>query len=840
MQQADLKLDGSWELARFEATKPHTPPDAGELVWIHAYVPGSVHQALQAARMLENPLASQDAAVQSAWVAGSDWLFRRSFSLSPDALASPQVELLLDSVDTFSDIWLNGQYVGCTDNMFRRWRFPLNPAWLQQESNELLIHLKSHNRMVAESVEPAAQIGVSSNPEAYLERSLVRRYQRSYNGSLLNMGQAVVGIGIPQSVKLCFLPSTAVHYACLVTDALEPDLARVHVELELTPGLDDTAPVMVRAALLVDGEGAPVAQSEAVADGETLQLALEVPYPRLWWPRGYGEAHLYTLHVQLERDGELLHTLESRVGLKRAELITKADDGCPAFGFRVNGRRIYVRGGNLMPLDAIQGTADMAAYERLLQLVIHGNMNLIRIWGGGITEREEFLARCDELGIMIWQDFFYHSCTYPDHLDAFVAQAQDEARDLVRTVRPHASLVMLCGGNEQQQGWDEWHWKLDVERFYGSHLFNDVFPAIVAQHAGEIPYIPNSPHGGIGGQSPALGDTHTWGSLYNATKDPLFVTETCWHLDSYSRPETLAESMGLDVDAPAWCCAGWHRRWRQRTGLGLFTKYPYSSYHEAPTLRDYLHGLEIEHLEADYQALSLLRVRSPSCSGIIYWPLNKGGPLFGFGAIDYSQRPLMGHFGLRRLFADVVLSIYRDADAVRIMAANDGAENLKGTLDVVHLDVSGEVLGSWQCPVHVQAGARNRLMDLPELYHHVRDRTREMVYVELMSQGQVVARDRLFFCPLSEVVQPVPGLQASAQRLGSDRWRLQVQSLAVVKLLCLTSERRLLFEDNYFTLLPGEARTLEVWVHDEAARDDPHVTVRAQDAHGPPITVALG
>ena len=277
-----------------------------------------------------------------------------------------------------------------------------------------------------------------------------------------------------------------------------------------------------------------------------------------------------------------------------------------------------------------------------------------------------------------------------------------------------------------------------MDRFYGERLFLELLPSVCAAQAPELPYVPNSPYGGVGGQSPVIGDTHTWGNYYNATKDPLFVTETCWIYDSYSRPETLAETMGLDVDAVAE--RGWPRRWHELTGLSLFTKFPFTHYYDIANLRGYLRALEIEQWEADYQSLAYLRLRSPSCNGLVYWPLNKGGPLFGFGCIDYGGRPLMAYYAVQRLFADITLHLYRDASDVRLVAANAAAP-ISGVLKVWHLDITGRALGRWELPTTIAHGNCVRLLDLDGLYDRVVRRDREWVYAELLDwRGRRVQR----------------------------------------------------------------------------------------------------
>lgn len=174
---------------------------------------------------------------------------------------------------------------------------------------------------------------------------------------------------------------------------------------------------------------------------------------------------------------------------------------------------------------------------------------------------------------------------------------------------------------------------------------------------------------------------HCWGNFYTSTTDPQFVTETCWTTESYSRPETLAQTMGLDMEALSQ--KGWHEEWTRLTTLPVLTRFHYSKYFDTGSLRNYLRSLEIEQMLADYHALSMLRLRSSSCNGILYWSLSKGGPLFGFGCVDYNGYPMMPYYTVKRIFADLLIGIYRDIDDIRVVASNVASEPVDTEVQVL-------------------------------------------------------------------------------------------------------------------------------------------------------------
>ena len=423
-----LALDGDWQLSQVDgASSPDA--DSDNLEWVPARVPGAVHYDLVSAGRLRNPLASRQAAADAAWVPDSDWLYRRTFVLPQEVGSDIRPELVFESIDTFADVWLNGEWLGSSANMFRPCRLTIEPGRLHQGENELRVHVKAHQRVLADAIPDSARIAVGPRSTAHRDRSLIRRYQRSYNTSLLNLGENVIGIGIPGSVTLSLDPSTYIADLCLVTETLEGDTAAVCVtarvggeardaELELSLYADDVR--VAHAAERVLGSQSPVTCHWSIAN------------PRLWWPAGYGEPYLYLLKAHLRQGGRVVHSFTRRVGIKKVELLQEQASGRPTFQLRVNDCDIYVRGGNLMPIDAIRGMTTADNYERMLQLTVNANMNLIRLWGGGLPESEHLLNRCDALGIMIWQDFLYHSSTYPDYDPGFLAEAEAEASDMHR------------------------------------------------------------------------------------------------------------------------------------------------------------------------------------------------------------------------------------------------------------------------------------------------------------------------------------------------------------------------------------------------------------------------
>jgi beta-mannosidase len=839
-----------WQAALYDKNLPdhQVPAENGD--WFTAKVPGAIQYDLMARGTIENLYAGTKAAFDCAWVAQSDWLYRGVFDTPAEAASTGSsaktIILRVKGIDTFSEAWLNGTLLGDTFNAMRVWDFPVKPGLLVPAGkNILLVRVKAHDRMVADKIDEAKKhLKNGGEIEGTLGKSLIRRYQRSFfNGgsSLLNLGTGVLGIGINRNVELLTYPGAYLSDLFYRTEKIEFDGSNKAIKSmgKLVFTVEKAGSAVIRITVS-DAEGRTVASAEKAVNGGEQEIPLAIENPRLWWPAGYGEPYLYRLKATLIRnDGTVDEETERRIGIRTVELVKREPDGKHTFYFKVNNRKIIIHGENHIPLDYIKCYATEAEYKRIFKLLKNQNVNMVRIWGGGVVEEDSYYNRCDEMGILVWHDMFLHSNTYPDYDPEFTANFMAEAEGIIRTMRPHVCFALICGGNEQQEGWDQWGWQGTLERFFGDKLFNEQVPPLAARLCPDLPYIPNSPHGGVDCQSPVIGESHNWGNFYNSTKDPLFVTETCWTHESYSRPETLKKYMGLDVDAPEWKTLGWPDKWRERTHLGIHNRMPYSSFFTYETLRDYLHNLELEQLRADYNALSEYRYRSPSNSGVVYWSHNKGGPLFQFGCVDYGGYPLMPYYAVKRIFDPIGIHAHRDVRDIVVMLSNHSADTTPVTVEAWHLDKSGKTLGAWKWERSIESGALEQVARLDGLYGKIRNRLEEIIYVCAFRDGKMAAEDMFFPCPFREFEGEYRPLMIQTEKLRPDAWRITMEASSPVRLVELESNQKLLYTDNYFPLINGKPKTVEAYLLEKT--DDDPVLLRAGILGSPDVqTFTLG
>jgi len=818
-------LSTGWKVAGYPAgLSDHTAPVSAGLSFIEASVPGAVHYDLIAANMLENPYRSTRTAFAAAWVAKSDWLYQNTFDLDEEALSARRYFLRINGIDTFGEVWLNGAKIGDTQNNYRHYEFPIDADVLKARDNLLEIRVKAHHRMVKDKLEAAKCLGHGDEAiEGLMGKSLIRRYQRSFftTSSLLNIGAGVLGIGINRPVELAYYSAARITDWTFRTLAIKNNRADCEILIDAEGG--DS---VVEAVITNPRTGKMVFTGKGNVKGGRLTFNATIDHPELWWPSGYGSPFLYQLQLNLIHNSICVHQIDKLIGIKTTELVDKLPNGRETFYIRVNGKRIYIRGQNTIPLDYIKVYGSEEEEGRFFRLLENSGTNLIRVWGGGMPAGERFYDACDRMGIMLWAEGFLHSNVYPDYDADFVKEYGLECTEMLTRVRRHASLCLICGGNEQIEGWEEYGWQGHIERFYGEMLFSEVMHGIAGALCPEIPYILNSPHGGGDCISPVSGDTHNWGSYYNAFKDPLLVSETCWSQETYSRPETLEKYMDMNVDD--YQGKGWFDRWTEETSRTRIGRLAFSNWHhdDNPSLRRYLHTLELEQARADYNALRLFRLRSPSNSGIIYWSFNKGGPLFQFGCVDYGGYPLMSYYVVSKLYRDVAAGLFRDGGEIYIAVSNESGQTFIGSAELLHYNEDGNV-SSNLIDVTIHDGQSKKVYANEDIYPAVADRTKEALFLRLRDKDQnIVYEDILLLCPFSEYIQKPSQITCTLTRIHAERFELSLETDCIIRQVELESNQKILCSENYFPMAPEAPKRIMIEILEYTNKNTPQLEIK--------------
>jgi beta-mannosidase len=792
---------------RFRETDAEPIPNSDVQRWLPARVPGHLHLDLERAGVIPNPFERMhERGVQ--WVDERDWTYQTQFEVDPAELAGARHVLRFDGLDTVATVLLNDRPLGSVDNMFIAHELDVTDA-LQAGANVLEVQFESAERVGAERRRAALPdadeaIATSDTRHGLTSRSMVRKAQYTWGW---DWGPRLRGCGIWQPVSLVRIPVGRLRdwwwHAAFADDG--SCAVTVHADAE-----GSASEVRVH---LDDQEVVATVGSDVV---------VRIAEPRRWWPAGSGEPHLYELRVELLDDGAVVDVLLHRIGLREVELVQEPDEAGSSFGFRVNGIPLYAKGANWIPDDSFLARVTVEQLRAQLAMAVDCGMNMLRIWGGGVYESTDFYDTCDELGLLVWQDFAFACALYPED-DAFAEAVRVEAQAAVRRLRNHTSLALWCGNNENQ--WLHWMGMFGPVPLLGTPLYDELLPAVVAAEDPDRPYWPGSPWGTEDDPSgDGTGDCHYW-NVWHGEGDWVHYTKCTARFVSefgFAGPPdllTLEESLDpgdLGVDTPGM-------RWHDKTSKGYETYLGYIGLHyPAPTtLPDLVYYGQLNQADAMRFGIEHFRRLRPHTMGTLVWQLNDCWPVQSWAWIDHRLRPKAVWYAAKRFYAPLLLSLWRDGDQVHAHLVNDGGEGRDGELEVRVVDHDGRVLWSTTTDASVGPGGSVEVLavDLPP--EALSASSHAVVHATFAG-----VESTLLLCEPKDLRLPVAQVSINATPTDDGaRLRLAAPTLALSLVLSLegTDAR---WSDNVLHLLPGEPREVTVTSPDGLTYDELVAAVR--------------
>ena len=665
---------------------------------INATVPGEVVADLLAADLIPDPFDG-DNENRLHWIGSTDWSYRTTFSFRRGD--DQRHDLVFGGLDTVATVLLNGTEIARTANQHRSYRFDVS-AVLRDGDNDLEVRFEGP---VSAAQRLSTELG--DRPRAYAHPfNAIRKMAAGYGW---DWGPDLAGVGIWRSLGI--ESWSGVRLGSVRPLALVEGTSgrlETHVELEWADASGD--PVEVAVTL---GDRAVAAE---VAPGQTaVVLELTVPDVELWWPLGYGAQTRYDVTVEVAGQ-----SFAAAVGFRTAELSTTPDAYGTGFSLVINGTPIYVRGFNWIPDDALLTRLTPASYRTSIDEAVAAGANLLRIWGGGIYESDDFYDVCDELGILVWQDFLFACAAYSEE-EPLRGEVIAEAREAVTRLSTRPSLVVWNGNNENIWGYVEWGWRQQLAgRSWGNGYYTELLPAIVAELDPRTPYSPGSPFSYADYHHPndprsgtmhiwdvwnQLDYTHyrdyparfvsefgfqgpaAWSTLFSVVHDqPADPYGTQMLVHQKAHEGNLKLERGLGDHLPAWGSAG---------GADMDDWHWLTSLNQA---RAVAYG--IEHFRSLY----------PRNTGAIVWQLNDNWPVVSWAAVDYAgiRKPLW--HALKRVYADQLLTFQPRSDengsqVPALIAHNDSTAAWDGELVITRRGTGAgtPVLAEQRLPLHLDA-----------------------------------------------------------------------------------------------------------------------------------------
>lgn len=811
-----------WQIADFdvgEGLAAGAQHGAGE-GWIAARAPGDTYLALVGAGRITHPFEGR-AEHDAAWVKDREWWWRSRFEAAP-VEPGERVELVFEGLDTFATVYLNGVLLGETDNMFREWRFDVTRHLAVSGPNVLAIAFAPTARMVEGREMPLWSI--IGDPITETKRNFIRKAQFGWGW---DWGPRLPTIGVWQPVRLERRETAMISDLRFTTLSLSVDRAEVRVDLAVER-LSGGHPLQAE-VVLTGPEGREVARILVPVDAAA-SLPMTISEPRLWWTADLGAQPLYTLAVRLFDGHETLDERTLQIGIRTIELDTSDDPDEPGtsfFRFVLNGVPIFARGACWIPASSFVGAVDEDRVRDLLATAVQANMNMLRVWGGGVYESDAFFDLCDRLGILVWQDFMFACAPYPEDDPAFVENVRHEVRHQIRRLRHHASLALWCGSNETEavQGFVNLMTGAD-DPLLGALYYNKIMPEALAELDPRTPYWSSSPSGGPSGNSMRAGDVHHW---------------TVWH-GLPLVPDALP--MGAIDDSPAGVAYQRYaedmarfvsefgiisspsmetlRRWLAPEDLALGSDGLLDRIKDKPkdkidaillpvtglprTIEDYVDFSQLAQAEGMKFGIEHFRRRKPHCSGTLIWQYNDCWPGMSWSLVDYDGVGKASLAYVARAYAPVLASFKAlDDDAFELWITSDRLQPISGEAIVEVVDLAGAVVRSETIAFTVPANAS------VAIWQGVVGAHPDQLLAVRSVEG-TFAPNRALLVPVKDMSLVAGATPAMAiDHVTDHELRITLHAEAYLLFVHVVSDRPdLRFEDNFFDMRAGETRTITV------------------------------
>ena len=705
-----------WELAAADWLGPDGRGKRlgfSQLPWLPAQVPGHVHLDLVRHGILADPFQMR-AEIGCQWVDESRWTFRRRFEFRPDA-SSPKRVLRFEGLDTVCRVSLNGVEIAAHDNMFLPLEVDVTGA-LVARANELRVDFESAPRTGRERrARYLAREGLPDDVAYFDERAFVRKAQYMF---AWDWGPRLTSAGIWRDVALH-------EYTARILD--------VHVRQRHLPGGD----VELSFHSEVEGEGRVLHLVEGikspVADGQSVRLRR----PELWWPAGLGPRRRYQVESFLvptlapggvrgreELLGAALDRRSLKIGLRRCHLRREKDTLGESFEFEVNGVRLWAVGANWIPDHSFPSIVDRARLHARLTAAVDMNMNMLRVWGGGLYESDDFYELCDELGLLVWQDFPFACSHVPDDEPAQAA-LRVEAQANIKRLRNHPSLAIWCGNNENLVLWrHKWGYPApQPPRLHGERLYDETLPDVLRALDPERPYIPSSPLLAEDADAGSSGDEHFWDVWHGRGDWTHYKHSTGRFVSEFGFASAPGRSVWQKVypGDPEWSRRDVRdpaARWHDKTAKGYDTYVGYVELHypAARDLEEFTYYSQLNQRDALRFGIEHFR-RSAGCRGALVWQMNDCWPAQSWAVLDHDGVHKAAAFELRRLYAPALVSLEHEVGdpVVKVWTLLDNAHAaVQGELVVEARRLEdGAVLERWTRQVERKPGERGVRLEVP-------------------------------------------------------------------------------------------------------------------------------
>ena len=794
----------------------------GDTLWSDAKVPGTIHQDLINHNRIPNPFyGMNEEAVQ--WVENEDWMYRTSFVVTEEQLNRDAAVLELDGLDTYADVFLNGALILRSDNMFVGHKVPVKSV-LRKGENRLLIRFRSAVKEALPQWETNGFDYPADNDHSSKRVSIyTRKAPYSYGW---DWGIRLATCGIWRPVRLVFSDVARIEDYYVRQASVSASKADVDNRLEITNVTSQPVSALLKVAYHYTANDTKEVQKQIeLRPGEnTVSLPVMIDNPHLWMPNGWGEPSLYKFTASVSVDGVEVASQERQVGLRSIRVVMEDDEHGKSFYFEVNGHPMFAKGANFIPDDALLPNVTTERYKRIFEDVKAANMNMLRVWGGGIYEDDKFYDEADRNGILIWQDFLFACTTYP-HDPLFLKRVEAEAEYNIKRLRGHASLAMWCGNNEIYEGVRYWGWKnkytaeafAEMNRGYDV-LFRQLLPDMVKRFDSDRFYMHGSPYEANWGrpESWKIADSHNWGTWYGRKPFESFDSEIPRFMSEYgfqAFPEmktirTFAEEKDFELESPVMNA-------HQKATIGnALIKQTMSLYYKVPAkFEDLVYvGLVLQG-QGMRHGIEAHRRNRPYCMGSLFWQLNDSWPVVSWSSIDYYGNWKAMQYQSQRAFAPILINAIKEGDDLCVYLISDelqDRDNVRLTVEL--MDFDGKSHGKWTQNGKLTANTSMLFLKkrVDEFLSKQDAATSFLRFTLKAKNGAALADEVFYFAYPKDQKLPEARIETSVKKRGEAiEMTLKTDKLAR-DIFIEVPVQGVRFSDNFFDLLPGQRKKITI------------------------------
>lgn len=824
-QSQTYVLDKGWEFSQ-----------AGSNEWMSARVPGTVHQDLLDHGRLPDPFyGMNEQKVQ--WVEKEDWLYRTVFTVTADQLKSDAAWLTFEGLDTYADIYLNGSLLLKADNMFVGHKLAVKDV-LREGENRLMIRFRSPVEETAPQWDTDGFNYPADNDHSEKRMSVyTRKAPYSYGW---DWGIRLATSGIWRPVKLTFCNGAAIDDFFVRQQEVTEQVAKVDNLLEINNVTSTSKEAQVKVVYAYGGQADTLTRTVVLQPGKnSLSMPAWIEKPHLWMPNGWGDPALYTFTATVSVDGKEVASREEAIGLRSIRVVMEDDKDGKSFYFEVNGKPMFAKGSNYIPGDALLPNMTGERYARLFEDIRAANMNMVRVWGGGIYEDDRFYEEADRNGILVWQDFIFACTTYP-HDPTFLKRVSEEAVYNMRRLRNHASLAMWCGNNEIYEGMRYWGWKdkyspvvwKEMTEGYDV-LFRQLLPELVEANDPGRFYMHGSPYEANWGrpESWKIADSHNWGTWYGQkpfesldTEIPRFMSE--YGFQAFPEMKTIrmfASPEDYELESPVMNA-------HQKASIGNFLiKKTMALYYKVPEkFEDLIYAGLILQGQGMRHGIEAHRRHRPYCMGSLPWQLNDSWPVVSWSSIDYYGNWKAMHYQIRRAFAPILVDAIKEGNNLSYYIMSDRLTDEELTLNLELMDFNGKVYRKQKVDGLLPANTSKLFYQEPvEQALAGRDSATTFMHMVVKSKkGEVLSDEIYYFAyPKDQLLPKTPLHWQVKQKKGYCEVTVKADKLAR-DIFIEVPVQGVRFSDNFFDLLPGQKKKVIITSPDGKSLDHLQVTVR--------------